>query len=223
MKITSIDIGWENFAIAIELIKNAAIKEFIRKYDQLDKTDKIIERRPHTPILKEMLNDLYKSSKNVYIDLVDMNNGQKGGLQNSTRRNLAKYLKSIKHLLQNSNYIIIEQQFKTGQEMNFDAVLFGESCYSWLVVNLPDINVSYTPSRYKTCIMGCPREVIVEQPNGLRTIRKIEKRDRKKWSVKMAKHIFQTRNQEFLMPKKGDDVSDCVLMCFAFVLKTFVI
>ena len=126
MKITSIDIGWENFAIAIESIKNTAIKEFTRKYDKLDKTDKIIERRAHTPILKEMLNELYKSSKNIYINLVDMNNGQKGGLQNSTRRNLAKYLESIKHLLKQSDYIIIEQQFKTGQEMNFDAVLFGE-------------------------------------------------------------------------------------------------
>ena len=66
MKITSIDIGWENFAIAIESIKNTAIKEFTRKYDKLDKTDKIIERRAHTPILKEMLNELYKSSKNIY-------------------------------------------------------------------------------------------------------------------------------------------------------------
>lgn len=224
MKICAIDIGWENFAIAIEHIKNSAIKTFAEKYASLAKTDKIIERKQHSISVKKMLEELYKNSRNIHLDLVDMNNGKKGGLQNSTRKNLAKYLQSIKHLLIDCDYIVVEQQFKTGQEMNFDAVLFGESCYSWLVVNLPDHtdNIRYTPSRYKTCVMGCPREIVIEQPNGLRTVRPIEKRDRKKWSVAMAEKIFKIRGQEKKSFKKGDDVSDCVLMIMAFILKEFI-
>jgi len=225
MKIGVIDIGYRNFALSVEHVPNRAIKELEKQYSKLPKKDKIIERRPLTDPLKKFLNVFNKQCKNVLLELTDMNEGETG-LQNSTRRNLAKYLESKKSLLKQCSYIAVEQQFKTGQAMNFDAVLFGESCYSWLVVNLPHVNISYTPSRYKTCLLGCPREIIEIQDNGLRTTRPIVKRDRKKWSVQMAKKIFtlrgDTKSLEYLEGNKADDVSDCLLMTIAFVLKTFV-
>lgn len=226
MKICAIDIGYRNFAISIEYIPNKSIKMLRQKYECLDKKHKIIERQPHTKELTVILEEFYKGCKNLLFQVTDMNKGEIG-LQNSTRRNLAEYLTSKKELLKKCSYIIVEQQFKTGQAMNFDAVLFGESCYSWLVVNIPNVHVSYTPSRYKTCLLGCPREIICIQKNGLRKVRPIEKRDRKKWSVSLATHIFKQRNDtkslEYINSKKADDVSDCLLMTIAFILKMFVI
>lgn len=226
MRIGMIDIGYRNFAISVEHVPNSAIKELEKEYKKLPKKDRIVERRPHSDKVKMLIKKFNKSCKNVLLELTDLNKGVKG-LQNSTRVNLANYLESRKEILQTCSYIAVEQQFKTGQAMNFDAVLFGESCYSWLVINLPDVDISYTPSRYKTCLLGCPREVIVTQPNGLRGTRPIEKRDRKKWSVETAKKIFElradTKSLEYIEDKKADDVCDCILMTIAFVLKTFVI
>jgi len=220
-----IDIGYRNFAISVEHVPNKEIKELRAKYQNLKKQDKIVERRPHTEPIKHLLRTFNKSCKNVLLELTDLNKGETG-LSNKSRRNLAEYLESIKELLKSCSYIAVEQQFKTGQAMNFDAVLFGESCYSWLVVNLPNVKVSYTPSRYKTCLLGCPREIVETQPNGLRKVRPIEKRDRKKWAIKVAKNIFELRGDEkslsYIKDKKADDVCDCILMTIAFVLKTFV-
>ena len=225
MRIGMIDIGYRNFAISIEHVPNATIKELAKEYEKLPKKDKIVERRPHSDKIKQLLNNFNNSCENILLELTDLNEGVKG-LQNSTRRNLAIYLESIKDLLNQGSYIAVEQQFKTGQAMNFDAVLFGEACYSWLVINLPNVDISYTPSRYKTCLLGCPREVIVTQPNGLRSTRPIEKRDRKKWSIETAKKIFESRGDtkslDYIKNKKADDVCDCILMTIAFVLKTFV-
>ena len=225
MKIGMIDIGYRNFAISVEHVPNAAIKKMSKLYDALPKKDKIIERKPHSQRVKEILDDFNLSCSSVLLELTDLNEGQVG-LQNFSRRNLAKYLSSHKKLLESCKYIAVEQQFKTGQAMNFDAVLFGESCYSWLVVNLPDVDVSYTPSRYKTCLLGCPREIVTVQKNGLRKVRQIVKSDRKKWSVQVAKEIFKQRGDtaslDYIADKKADDVCDCLLMTIAFVLKKFV-
>jgi len=222
-----IDIGYRNFALSIEHVPNKAIKKLQMEYDKVPKNDKIVERRSHSSSVKAMLNEFNKSCKNVLLELTDMNEGVVG-LQNSTRKNLARYLNSKKEMLETCRYIAVEQQFKTGQEMNFDAVLFGESCYSWLVVNLPQkIEIMYTPSRYKTCLLGCPREIIEIQSNGLRKTRTIEKRDRKKWSIKTVTTILKARQDykslNYIKDKKADDVCDCILMTIAFVLKIFVI
>lgn len=225
MRIGMIDIGYRNFALSVEHVPNASIKELTKEYEKLPKQEKIIERRPHSDSIKKIITKFNKTCENVLLELTDLNEGVKG-LQNSTRTNLANYLESKKDILKSCSYIAVEQQFKTGQAMNFDAVLLGESCYSWLVVNLPNVNISYTPSRYKTCLLGCPREIIVTQPNGLRSTRPIEKKDRKKWAVQVAKKIFElrddTKSLEYIEVKKADDVCDCILMTVAFVLKTFV-
>lgn len=220
-----IDIGYRNFALSVEHVPNAAIKEMVKEYEKLPKKDRIVERRTHSESVKTIIKKFNKSCENVLLELTDLNEGVKG-LQNSTRVNLANYLESKKDILETCSYIAVEQQFKSGTAMNFDAVLLGESCYSWLVVNLPNVDISYTPSRYKTCLLGCPREIIVEQPNGLRSTRPIEKKDRKKWAVQVAKKIFEmrgdTKSLEYIEDKKADDVCDCILMTIAFVLKTFV-
>lgn len=215
------DIGYTNFAFVIEKYSITALKYLIRQYSNLDKKDRLIEQRQHSDLLKKMLDEFYKQGKTLFHDLTDLNQGEKCGLQNSTRKNLAEYLNSKKDLLDNCNYIIIEQQFKTGGACNFDAILLGESTYSWLIFNIK-AEIMYTPSRYKTCVLGCPRSIIETKNNGLRITRDITKQDRKKWSVVMANHILNLRGQK-LEYKKCDDVSDCILMGMAWILKTYVI
>ena len=77
-------------------------------------------------------------------------------------------------------------------------------------------------------MMGCPRHVMKVLPSGQRIVKDIEKRDRKKWSVETARKIFELRGDtirlEYLSNiKKADDVSDCLLMVIAFVLKKFIL
>lgn len=220
------DIGFRNLAMAIEQYSNKDLKILIQKYSKLDKKSKIIERRQHSAVVTSILNDFYKTGKTLLLQLTDLNKGEKNiGLQNSTRKNLDEYLKSKLDILNTCNYIIIEAQFKTGQACNFDAILLGESLYSWCVFNL-DIPVFYTPSRLKTCLLGCPRQIIEIKENGLRVARDIVKKDRKKWSTQMAISILNLRKDqktiEYIQSRKSDDISDCILMGLAWILKRYV-
>ena len=70
----------------------------------------------------------------------------------------------------------------------------------------------------------------IDRKSGLRTSKKMQKYDRKKWSVNKAKEIFTLRKDDFgLMclenggKQKQDDVSDCIIMCQAYIFKTFIL
>ena len=226
MRVGVFDIGYANFAFAVEEYRNRDVKMLQQAYSKLPKKEKIIERRQHSILLRTILYKFYGQGSTVHLDLVNLNKGEKIGLQNSTRRHLSEYLATKKEILSTCDYILIEQQFKTGGACNFDAILLGESTYSWCVFNLKDIEISYTPSRYKTCILGCPRSIIDIKENGLRIARDIKKSDRKKWSKQMAIMILTRRKDtdhiSYIETRKGDDVSDCILMSLAWLLKTFV-
>jgi hypothetical protein len=72
-----------------------------------------------------------------------------------------------------------------------------------------------------------PRSIIETRPNGLRTVKKIEKKDRKKWSVTKVTEILKLRGDEKTLAKlashkKQDDLSDVILQGHAWILKTYV-
>jgi len=226
MRIASFDIGYRNLSLAIETVSNKSIKELARKYGLLNKKDKIIERHEHSPVLQSLLNDFYKEGKTELLELTDLNRGQTCGLVISTRQHLNEYLSSRKSQLEKCSTIIIEQQFKTGQACNFDAILLGEAVFSWCCYNLT-VPVEYVPSRYKTSLLGMCRTIIETRENGLRTVRDIVKKDRKKWSVSKVMEIFALRNDEEMLrvlssQKKKDDLSDVVLQALSWVLKNYV-
>jgi hypothetical protein len=226
MRIASFDIGFRNLSLAIETISNKSIKELARKYNLLNKKDKIIERHEHSPILQALLTDFYKGGKTDLLELIDLNRGQTCGLVISTRKHLDEYLSSRKKILEKCSTIIIEQQFKTGQACNFDAILLGEAVFSWCCFNL-SVQVEYVPSRYKTSLMGMCRTVIETRENGLRTVRDIVKKDRKKWSVVKVREIFTIRNDNAMLEllgshKKKDDLSDVILQAQSWVLKNYI-
>lgn len=220
------DIGYTNFAFAVEKYPNSSINKLKHDYNLLSKNEKLVEQREHSPKLKIILDEFYAKGETMLLELTNLNKGEKCGLQNSTRKNLAEYLNSKKEILNSCNFIILEQQFKTGGACNFDAILLGESTYSWLVFNL-DVPISYTPSRSKTCVLGCPRTVMQVNKNGLRSVRDVTKSDRKKWSVNTALNILEkrgdTKHIEYITKRKGDDVSDCILMGLAWILKKYIL
>jgi hypothetical protein len=165
--------------------------------------------------------------KTELLELTDLNRGESCGLVISTRKHLNEYLTSKKEDLNKCSTIIIEQQFKTGQACNFDAILLGEAVFSWCCFNL-SVQVEYVPSRYKTTLMGMCRSVIEFRENGLRTVRDIVKKDRKKWSVTKALEILALRSDKETIDiisshKKRDDLSDVILQALSWVLKRYVI
>lgn len=229
MKIAIFDVGTRNFAMIVERVRNSAVKKLEYNYRHLPEKEKIKEGRQHSDRLCGLLNDFYKECETIELQLYDPNQGEKNGLTESTRRNLFTFLEKHRALLASCDYIAIEEQFynpKMGV-INKPALLLGESCFTWLLLNTHQIPISYTPSKYKTSLLSCPKESLkVDKESGLRMLTKWEKSDRKKWSIQKAKEIYTLRGDEKMLEyidgRKGDDVSDCLLMSIAFVLKTFV-
>lgn len=227
MKIAILDMGTRNTAIIVEEIPNRSIKVFRDGYSKLAKKCKIIEGRPHHPSVVDMLKEYTRSGTTLLLELYDPNTGNKEGLTNRTRQNLHRWLNTYKSLLLRCDYIAIEEQFYSPQTgtINKPALLLAESAYSWFLIN--EMDVQYTPSKLKTAILGCPKEsLMIDKETGLRVLKKWEKSDRKKWSQQVAIEIYKTRGDskmvEYIKSRKGDDISDCLLMSIAFVVKEFV-
>lgn len=230
MRVAIFDVGTRNFAMIIEHISNSALKNLIRLYSKLPEKEKIKEGRQHSSRLQEFLNNYCKECTTEHIELYDPNQGESNGLTVSTRKNLFDFLETHKESLKNCEYIAIEEQFYNPKMgiVNKPALMLGECCYTWILLNIPDVIPMYTPSKYKTALLACPKESMVEDKDGLRTLKKWGKPQRKKWSVEKAKEIYGLRDDQKMLDymndiKKGDDVADCLLMSIAFILKQFVI
>jgi len=229
MKLAVFDVGTRNFAMIIEHTPGEAIKKLQHGYKHLPAKDKIKEGRPHASALQKILEEYYTKCRTVKLELYDPNQGSKEGLTIQTRKNLFEFLESHKKDLIGCGFIAIEEQYYNPRMgvINKPALLLAESCYTWLLLNVPNVPVEYTPSRYKTALLACPKESLkVDKETGLRILTKWEKSDRKKWSIAKAKEIYKLRDDavmiDYIDGRKGDDVSDCLLMSIAFVLKTWV-
>jgi len=227
MRVAILDIGTRNTALIVERIPNASIKKLVNRYEELPLKSRIVEGRIHNPKLESMINEYTKSCSTILLKLFDPNCGSKVGLTNTTRINLHNFLQKYIDILKTCDYIAIEEQFYSPQTgtINKPALLLAESVYSWFIIN--GMEVEYTPSKLKTAILGCPKEsLMVDKSTGLRVLKKWEKAERKKWSVQVAKFIYMERDDSrmisYIESRKGDDVSDCLLMSIAFVLKKFV-
>lgn len=229
MRIAIFDVGTRNFAMIIERVNNKALKDLKRLYAKLPEKEKIKEGRQHSDTLQEYLREYSKECSTEHLELYDPNQGEKDGLTHETRKNLFKFLESHKEKIKMCDKVAIEEQFynpKAGV-VNKPALLLAESCFTWLMLNVPNCYPVYTPSKYKTALLSCPKESMMEdKETGLRIMKKWDKPQRKKWSVEKAKEIYTLRGDEtmlkYISERKGDDVSDCLLMSIAFVLKEYV-
>lgn len=229
MRVAILDIGTRNFAMIVEEISNKSVKILQQGYEKLSSKEKIKECRPHSPKVINLLQEFTVQGRTIFLELYDPNEGEKSGLTNKTRLNIFKFLESHKEILKTCEFVRIEEQFYDPQHgvINKPALFLGESCYAWFLLQ-KFVNVGYTLSKYKTALMGCPREIYkVDKATGLRIVSKVTKSDRKKWSVETAKEIYKQRNDmkmvDYIDNRKGDDVSDCLLMSIAWVLKEFII
>jgi len=230
MRIAIFDVGTRNFAMIIEKVRNSALKNLVRLYSKLPEKEKIKEGRQHSETLKGYLNQYYKECSTEHLELYDPNQGNTDGLVIQTRKNLFKFLEEHKEILKTCDHIAIEEQYynpKAGV-VNKPALMLAECCFTWLLLNIPSCKPVYTPSKYKTALLACPKESLMVNKEGLRMLTSWGKPQRKKWSVEKAKEIYELRGDKKMLEymekmKKGDDVADCLLMSIAFVLKHFVI
>lgn len=233
-RVACIDIGRKNFAFYVEELG---------EYDDLSRQFYALPKKQQRRIRGEMNDDveaiqqeLFTRASRVDMCVADLTEGEEtNDLTANVRRNLYTFLHQRKDLWDSCECVFIEEQYynpyaqnKAG--INKDAILLGETCFAYFVFFHPNVKVEYFKSSLKTQTLGCEDYITkVDKKTGLRESKKMTKYDRKKWSVEKAREIFTLRDDvdavEQLANKKQkqDDVSDCVIMCQAYVFKAYVL
>jgi len=224
--ILSIDVGMNNLALYIESINidNVIKLKNISMNNRYDKNGEC------TDDMNKLLNNLYKCGDKVWIDKVNITSendkfiiGKKKRrvVDNNMLIRLTDYLQSNKHIFDNVNTIIIENQMKT----NPNAQQLQYHIRAWFLINYTNngiFNKQFIcfPSKYKTQILGCYKKLL----NKNNILTKITKTQRKNWAKVVAKNILNQRNDIdtinyiFVENKsKADDLSDCICQCYAYI------
>ena len=246
MRVACFDIGRKNFAFYVEEIVPSDLESLRDRFISLAKKDQRRIRGDMNPKVEEIHRDLFKCGKRVEMRVTDLTD-ESGELNNNVRLNLQTFLEEYEELWNTCNIFVIEEQYYNphvkfggagggagGSGINKDAILLGEACYTYFINNhYPFRDVMYFKSMLKTQTFGCPDYTTIVNKEGLRTSRKTTKPDRKKWSVVKGKEILELRGDEQglnqiingkkIYRQKQDDVCDCILMCQAYIFKTFVI
>lgn len=229
ISIVSIDIGRENFAIYVERIPLKAMLSLREEYHDLPKkVQKKVDGKYQDPVRK-ILKKIFQCGSCVLLEKVDIRSERVPGCEydNRSRLNLFSYLCSIKHILDDVDLVLIEQQFfsnfsfgknmrkTSGSQANVAAIKVGETTLSWFLLNYPEKEIMTYSSIFKTQFLGADRGMTKPQ--------------RKKWSVAMNKHIFQLRKDterlELFERKKfkKDDIADTVIQLQSFKFKELII
>lgn len=249
-RVATFDIGRVNFAFYVEDINIEKCKNLSEQYYKLPKK---LQRRYIGPMNDEIAKihtSLFKCGERVYMCVKDLttngeslinNDSSCNDLNNQIRLNLFNHLKSFERVWETCNVFLIEEQYynpkakyKVQRGINKDAILLGECCYSYFVnFHYPQREVKYFKAALKTQTLGCENYIMkVDKKTKLRVSKKIQKYDRKKWSVEKAIEIFTLRNDQCALTlinegkkcgQKQDDVADCVIMCAAYTFKTFIL
>ena len=174
-----------------------------------------------SPEMKCILKELFRNGKTVYHDNVDIS--RDADSLNDICYNMYKYLTSIKNILKDCEYVVIEQQLSR----NVKAFKLAQTCASFFIFEFENkMNVVDFPAFHKTCVLGAPRTLKVAK-NGKRKWKTLSKSERKKWSVKKALEILQCRDEKDTLDniktkRKKDDLADTITMCQAFKFIFFV-
>lgn len=243
MRIACFDIGRINFAFYVEDTNPNGYSDLKKKYHSLPKKLQRKYKGPMNDECKQILKDIFKRGTRVAMRVVDLTlNEVDNSYNNDVRLNLYIYLKKYEDLWNTCDLFLIEEQYynprsnvKAKKGVNKDAILMGESCYSYFIQNhYPFRNVSYFKAALKTQTLGCDDYIYkIDRKTKLRTLKKVQKYDRKKWSIEKTKEIFTLRNDlegldlikdgKKIYKQKQDDVSDCVIMCQAYIFKHFIL
>ena len=203
-QIASIDPGKRNFAFTVICYDLTSVDIDLPK-----KKDRYTSSGEPTTLFLKTLDKLWgipytiKALENIRIDTDDK--GTHVG--NDTLCALTDILSKYNDLWDDCNVILIEKQMGFGKQHNTLGLRIAQHCLSYFLIRyhkFKDI-VEY-PAYNKTQILGAPKG--------------ISKPERKKWAIAKAREII--RNPEALAKwdtfKKKDDVSDCVCMCFSYLI-----
>lgn len=215
MKIASIDIGCKNFCIYIEehsilLYRNMKCPDVTHNYDGSPTTE-----------MRLILEQIYTNGKSLYHDNIDLT--KNSNCFNDICHNMYTYLTSIKHLLDDCEYVVIEQQMTR----NVKAFKLAQNCASFFIFTYDNAkNVIEFPSYHKTCVLGAPRQ-LKTMKSGKQKWKTLSQASRKKWSIEKALEILAMRNEKQALEnikskKKRDDLADTITMCQAFKYINFI-
>jgi hypothetical protein len=207
--IATIDPGKKNFAFIIQEIDFNSFNRinFVKKDDRYD------DDGVHTKCFKNNLIEMVKISKVIEWQRIDITCETKKYFDNKILYELTSILDKFKPFWDKCRYIVIEEQMSFGAKHNTMAIKIAQHCQSYFIFNYFKFKeIIMFPSYHKTKVLG--------------SLKGITKPQRKTWSVKLVteflEHIlYSTQNDIYKKEKKKDDLSDCMLMVFAFLIKHF--
>ena len=205
IRIATFDIGKKNFAFVVQEFENI------------------------TNLPKDNLDELFKLGKIVLFENIDLtyNCNKKSYLDPRTFINMTDTLDKFIDIWDTCSSFVIEQQMAFGKKRNTMALKLGQHCYSYFCIKYRDFKtVLEFPSYHKTQLLNAPKKfgkILVKYKNGKE---KYIKDNHKKWSIRMAEKILKIKSDTTHMNvlknmKKKDDVSDCLLMIYAYLILFF--
>ena len=204
-QIAAIDPGKKNFAFTvISFDLSSADIVLPKKKDRYNTST-----GEPTPLFCDVLQKMWdlpytiKALENINIETEDK--GTHVG--NNTLCALTNILDSNTVLWDECDVILIEKQMGFGKQHNTLGLRIAQHCLSYFLIRYHKFKliIEY-PAYNKTQILGAPKGM--------------SKPERKKWAVAKAKEIIRCpiAMEKWASFKKKDDVSDCVCMCFSYLI-----
>mgnify|MGYP001602947371 CR=1 FL=1 len=193
MKITSIDIGKNNFALYIE------------KFDETMKIIAPVQARYNkdgttTEIFEEYLTNIYMSGEGILLENLNISDKH----MHNIYKNMIAVLEERDNFLKDCDIFLIEEQMAFRGKVNFTALKLAQHCYTYLMIKYPCAKIISVPAWKKTRILGMCKNDIKN------------KYKRKQWAWKEAIHIFSCRDENKYIEiiensTKKDDLGDVVI------------
>lgn len=207
LRIAAIDPGKRNFAFAVLCFELEGCDIRLPK-----KKDRYLSSGEPSPAFLEALGRVWRLPYAVEaLENVELQSGDKGThVGNETLRCLTKVLDTHSALFDKCDLILIEKQMGFGKAHNTLGLRIAQHCLSYFLIRYDSFKeIQEYPAYHKTQILGAPKG--------------LSKPQRKKWSVEKAKEVLSLGPASAVLDKwrsfkKRDDVSDCVCMCFAYLI-----
>ena len=207
LRIGAIDPGKRNFAFSILCfdLSGAAELAIPKKKDRYEATGE------PTSAFRDVLDRIWTMPYTVEaIENVQLSSTDKGyHVGSQTLVALTVVLDRYVSMWDACDVILIEKQMGFGKAHNTLGLRIAQHCLSYFLIRYAMFkDVVEYPAYHKTQILGAPKG--------------LSKPQRKKWSVEQVKHILSMKDPSVLGKwstfKKKDDVSDCVCMCFSYLI-----
>ncbi len=203
----AIDPGKNNFAFAIIRFDLPALSTM----ELPKKKDRYTVSGEATPAFRQCLLRLWASPFEVVeLQNIKLNSEDKGThVGNSTLCVLTRVLDDYVRLWDMCNIILIEKQMSFGKAHNTLGLRIANHCLSYFIIRYAQFKdiIEYA-AYHKTQVLAAPKGM--------------SKPERKKWAIAVAHEILSLKDEAALRKwsvfKKKDDVSDCICMCFSYVI-----